>query len=576
MFNRYFQQELFNLREMGEEFSKAHPAVAPMLSGVGADPDVERLLEGVAFLTALLREKLDDDFPEIVHELIQLIWPHYLRPIPCATIVEFRPKPILKQTMSIPKGVQLASVPVEGISCLFQTCDDVEIHPLRLDAASFEEESGRPVIKLVFEMRGLPLADWAPSRLRLHLAGNYAAAAELYYFLKNHVAHIRISPLEPGSSCILSPHDLEPAGFSLDQGLLPYPAHSFPGYRILQEYFILPEKFLFFDLKGWERWKDRGKGTKFEVTFFLDVTLSLPLKIRKESFLLHAVPAVNIFPYEADPVRLNHQKTEYLVRPSGANARHYQVYSVEDVVGFVRGTAQQRQYLPYVVFKPPSRTEPVYHTSIRRSALERGFDVYLSVSYPPDTGVPVSETLSIKITCTNGGLPCGLQLGDISIPTSSSPGFAEFSNVRPPTVNVPPPLGSNLLWRLLSHLSLNYVSLGNADNLRALLELYIPQESRDRASVMANQKRVEGIRGVQAKPVNRLVSGISMRGQNITLKMNQDHFAGLGDLFLFGCVLDCFLSAYASLNTFTQLNVDELLKGDHYQWPVRIGDRFLI
>jgi type VI secretion system protein ImpG len=577
MFNRYFQQELFNLRDLGEEFSKAHPAVAPMLSGAAADPDVERLLEGVAFLTALLREKLDDDFPEIVHDLIQLIWPHYLRPIPSLTIVAFRPKPMLKQSISIPRGVQLASVTIEGTPCLFQTCYDVELHPLDLHAASFVEESGRPpAIKLEFELRGLSLSGWEPNRLRFFLAGNYATAAELFYYLRNHVAQIRVSPLEQGSSCVFSSHDLEPVGFCLDQGILPYPSHSFPGYRILQEYFILPEKFLFFDLKGWEKWKDRGKGAKFEVTFVLDASPSLPLKIRKENFVLYAAPAVNIFPHEADPIRLDHQKTEYLVRPSGANASHYQVYSIEDVVGFVRGTAQQRQYVPFEVFKPPSKTDPVYHSVIRSSALERGFDVYLSVSYPPDSSTPVSETLSLKLTCTNGALPGGLQVGDISIPTSSSPDFAEFSNIRPPTVNVPPSLGSNLLWRLLSHLSLNYVSLANADNLRALLELYIPRESRDRASVMANQKRAEGMRRIETKTVSRLVSGIMMRGQNVTLELNQDHFAGQGDLYLFGSVLDYFLGAYASLNTFTQLNVDELLKGDHYQWPVRIGDRFLI
>ncbi len=577
MFNRYFQQELSNLRDLGEEFSKAHPAVAPMLSGAGADPDVERLLEGVAFLTALLREKLDDDFPEIVHELIQLIWPHYLRPIPCLTIVAFRPKPMLKQTMSIPKGIQLASVPVEGTSCQFQTCYDVELHPIHLNAASFVETSGRPpAVRMEFELRGLSLSDWEPKKLRFFLAGNYAAAAELFYYMKNHVTEIRISPLEPGGSCILRPTDLSPVGFSFDQGLLPYPSHSFPGYRIIQEYFVLPEKFLFFDLTGWEHWKDRGNGNKFEVNFILNRIPSPPPKIRKDHFVLHAVPAVNIFAHESDPIRLDHQKAEYLVRPSGTNAFHHQVYSVEDVVGLVQGTAQQRQYVPFEVFNPRSKTAPVYNPRIRSSPLERGFDVYLSVSYPPDAGSPVSETLSLKLLCTNGALPESLQVGDISLPTSSSPDFAEFSNIRPPTVNVPPPLGSNLLWRLLSHLSLNYVSLGNPENLKALLELYIFKQSRDRTSVMANQKRVEGIREIRTHAVNRLVSGIMMRGQDINLKLNQDHFAGQGDLFLFGSVLDCFLGAYASMNTFTRLQVEEVLKGERYQWPVRIGDRFLI
>jgi len=142
MFNRYFQEELDNLKDLGAEFSKAHPAVAPMLSGRSADPDVDRLLEGVAFLTALLRQKLDDEFPEIIHELIRLIWPHYLRPLPSTSIVAFTPKPILKQSITIPPGTQVASVPVQGTSCLFQTCYPVEVHPLHLLEASFCRDLG--------------------------------------------------------------------------------------------------------------------------------------------------------------------------------------------------------------------------------------------------------------------------------------------------------------------------------------------------------------------------------------------------------------------------------------------------
>jgi type VI secretion system protein ImpG len=202
--------------------------------------------------------------------------------------------------------------------------------------------------------------------------------------------------------------------------------------------------------------------------------------------------------------------------------------------------------------------------------------MFLSVAYPPEAEAPKTETLSIRLMCTNGSLAESLQVGDISLPTSSSPDFAEFENIRPPTINTLPPLGSNLLWRLLSHLSLNYVSLGKAENLRALLELYIFPESRDRTTVIANQKRIAGIQGIEAKATNRLVSGIMMRGQEIEVKLRQDHFASEGDLFLFGCVLDYFLGVCASINTFTRLSVEEVVKGERYQWPARVGDRFLI
>ena len=115
MFNRYYQQELDNLKDLGAEFSRAHPALAPMLSGRSSDPDVDRLLEGVAFLTALLKQKLDDEFPEVVHELIRLMWPHYLRPMPSSSIVAFKPKPMLKQSVTIPAGTQVASITGTGL-----------------------------------------------------------------------------------------------------------------------------------------------------------------------------------------------------------------------------------------------------------------------------------------------------------------------------------------------------------------------------------------------------------------------------------------------------------------------------
>ncbi|MDY6951667.1 MAG: type VI secretion system baseplate subunit TssF [Thermodesulfobacteriota bacterium] len=577
MFNRYFQQELANLRDLGVEFSQAHPAVAPMLSGPTADPDVERLLEGVAFLTALLREKLDDEFPEIIHELIQLIWPHYLRPIPSTTTIAFTPKAMLKQSLEVPSGVHIASVPVEGASCLFKTCYDVEVHPMSLRDAAFVETSGRPpAIKLALELHGLRLSDWKPGALRLFLAGDYGGAADLYFLLRHHLTQILIAPLDGGNACSLAPDHLKPAGFALEEDLIPYPAHSFPGYRILQEYFVLPEKFLFLDLVGWERWQDRGEGSQFEVTFELhDLPFPAP-RVKKEDVVLFATPAINVFPHEADPIRLDHRKTEYLVRPSASNVSQYQVYSLEKVVGFVQGTAEPRKYVPYDVLDPRNRSHPVYHKTVRRSPAKRGFDVYMSVAYPPEAGPPVPETLSIGLQCTNGPLPENLQVGDISVATSSSPEFVEFTNIRPPTMTVIPPLGTNLLWRLLSHLSLNYLSLARAENLQALLELYIFPESRDRTATLSNKRRIAGIDGIKAEASNRLVSGIMMRGREITLKMRQDHFASPGDLYLFGSILDYFFGSYASINTFTSLVIDEVMKGDHYRWPARVGDRPLI
>ncbi len=573
MFTRYFQDELSYLKNLAVEFSKEHPALAPMLSGPTTDPDVERLLEGVAFLTAMLREKLDDEFPEIIHELMNLIWPHYIRPIPCTTIVAFTPKPTLKQPLTVPSGIYLSSIPVEGTSCFFQTTSELEIHPLKLIDAIYKESAGQPsTITLTFELNGIKLSDWELKSLRFFLSEDYAIASNIYLLLQRYLKKVIIRPMEEGSEIHLPPEMLKPAGLSHEVGLLPYPSNSFPGYRLFQEYFILPEKFLFLELYGWNNWKDRGEGNKFQIIFELDNFSFTPPRIKKEHFVLFATPAINIFHHEADPIRLDHRKTDYLIRPSGSNASHYQVYSVEKVVGFIQGTAQQREYREFELFDSQDSDLPVYHVKVRQSPAKRGMDVYLSIAYQGDEGLPQLEILSIDLLCTNGPLPENLQLGDICHPTSTSPEFVSFKNIRPMTPNILPPLGSNLLWKLLSHLSLNYLSLADARNLKALLDLYIFSESRDRASVFANKKRIAGIEQVRAVPRDRLVNGAPMRGQEIEIKLRYDHFASEGDLFIFGSVLDHFLGSYSAINTYTQLKIEETIKGDIYLWPAKVGD----
>lgn len=578
MLNRYFQQELDNLRDLGAEFAKMHPAVAPMLTGLSTDPDVERLLEGVAFLTGLLRQKLDDDFPEIIHGLFQLIWPHYLRPLPATSIVSFTPKSSLKQTVRVPKGVQLASVPVDGTTCLFSTCYDVDVHPLSIVDASLEEQPGRPMtIRLALQLQNIKLDKWQPERLRLHLSGDAKQAAEIYLLLCRHLRRIILIPSGQGQSCDLSTDKLQPVGFAPSEYLIPYSTQSFPGYRIIQEYFILPEKFLFLDLTGLEQWVDRGEADSFEIHFELKSSLSFALpRVRKDSFALAASPVINVFSHDADPIRLDHRKSEYLVRPSGSNDINYQTYMIEKVTGLVQGTARERIYREFEMFSPDLETEPAYHTRIRQSPVRPGFDFYLSVAYPPGKGIPPPETLSVQLQCTNGLLTEGLQVGDICHPTSSTPEFLDFRNIRPPTASILPPLGRNLHWQLLSHLCLNYQSLATARNLKAMLELYNFKENRDRKSYLANQKRIAGIEGIHTRPADRLVERVIMRGREIQLDIRQDHFAGIGDLFLFGTVLDYFLGVYASINTYTQLIVKEVLEGEVYRWPARIGDHPLI
>ncbi|MBN1104060.1 MAG: type VI secretion system baseplate subunit TssF, partial [Deltaproteobacteria bacterium] len=222
------------------------------------------------------------------------------------------------------------------------------------------------------------------------------------------------------------------------------------------------------------------------------------------------------------------------------------------------------------------REKPIYAVARRRSPITQALDLYLALTYPPSAVLVGQETLSISLTCTNGSLTERIQLGDISQPTSSSPELTEFRNILAPTPQIQPPVGSDVLWHFLSHLGLNYLSVASLDNIKELLGIYIFPGGRDRAKIAANMKRVEGILDLKVKPVERVVSGRMMRGREIRMKLRQDYFASPGDLFLFGTVMDYFLAVYSSMNAFTRLFVEETITGETYEWPPRLGERFLI
>lgn len=576
MIDKYYQRELTHLRELAVEFAKTHPALAPMLTGAGSDPDVERLLEGTAFLSGMINQKLDDEFPEIVHGLIQLVFPHYLRPIPSTTIVQFKPKPSLMETLSVPAGSQLASIPVKGTPCTFSTTFNVDLHPLSITNVNFKQGAGSSgTLTISLELRGMTLENWDVSSLRFHLAGESGAASERYKVLFDCIRGIRVAA-DDGGFAMLGAKQLKAVGFKDDEALLPYPSQSFPGYRILQEYFILPEKFLFFDVAGLENWTGRGAGSRFSIVLELDNLPSDPISFKQEHLCLFASPAINLFKRDAEPVILDHKRPEYLVRPAGDKGGDFQVYSVDTVNGYIQGTVEERAYKPFHMFNPQAGEMPVYTVHHRRSAIHNKTDLHVSVAYPAEGSEPRQETLSMALTCTNSSLPEKLRYGDISQPTATSPELASFENIRQPTSPVQPPLGKNLLWRLLSHLYINYLSVADVESLRAMAKLYVFTDTPDRGSVVANTKRVDAITGMDVTEGDRLVGGLLMRGREIKMSLNREGFANGGDLYLFSSVMNRFFSGYASVNCYTRLTVEETLNKELYQWNAMIGDRPLL
>ena len=570
----HYQDELAQLKELIGEYVDRHPELAPMLDGTMADPDVERLLEGAAFLCGQLRETLVDDYSEIIHSVMRETYPELLQPVPAATIIAFAPKPSLKQSQIIPRGTRLASKPVDGEPCTFTTSWDVEIHPVKIIDAAYDQPAGRtPRIILHFELNDLRLVDWHPKSLCLFLSETREKATDLYLLLARFVTRIVMTPLDDGTSASLDPVNLRPTWFSPEQSLLvPSASHHFVGQRLVEEYFILPEKHLFLELTGWDQWRDRGEGTRFKVAFELDSHPLGPPAVSRESFSLFSTPAVNLFPHQSEPIEVVPGSADHhLVRPQ--RTRQCQVYSVDGATGAIVGSARR---VDYPAFSPgkSAKDVPSYLVTVRENTLNPGYGVLIATINPPATSDKIKVTA--RLTCSNGSLPERLKAGDICVPTSTSPEYATFRNLSPPTAAFTPPLGANRLWRFLAALSPAPDVWDNPENLRAVLQNFLAGEGRDVQSATVNRKRVDGIIGVKATPTNRLIGTAIARGLEIRLALNRDNYSSLGDLFLFGSMLEQYCAAHCSGHCFTRMVVEVTPAAMTFEWPMRMGRRVLL
>ena len=575
--NRYFQNELDNLREQAAAFARAYPTLAPQLAAASADPDVERILEGVAFLTAQIRQKIDDDFPEFAQGLLRQIFPHYLRPLPCSTIVQFSPKPIMKSRLNIPAGTYLDSQQIEGVNCRFRTTFDIDMWPLFVNAVKLSETStGRKTIDLTLELRGMDVTAWESDHLKLHLSGDLQGAADLYFILLNSVERMGIHGGDERTEQYADDIDILPMGFTPEESLLEYPSNSFPSYRLVQEYFLMKEKFLFVDIRNIRKYTRKLSGSRVVMRFYLkEGPVRIP-RISTARFVLHATPAINLFGHDAESILNDHRRSEYRVRPLRNTGERYSIYSIDSVIGQNRRSAVKQDYREIGLADPERNTEPVYSISQKQIGTEDAAETWLSFSYPPDFDLDNQETLIIGLTCSNGALPAQLRPGDISKPTSNTPETVEFSNILQPSEYQYIASGSSMLWRLLSHLSLNYLSLADTDNFKALLGLYQQSGAAGNKQQVANRKRIDGISNISVTPCDRLLRGMPIRGQAINVQVNPGGFASRGDMYLFGTLLDHLFASFASLNSFTEFSMTDETSDETYTWKPRTGDRPLI
>jgi type VI secretion system protein ImpG len=574
MFNKYYQSELSYLRELGREFSETHPELADVFAAKGGDPDVERLLEGFAFLTARIRGRIDDAVPELIEALAQLAFPHYVRSLPSAAIIEMTPSAnALRARHMIPAGSELGSRPVEGTSCTFRTTMPFELLPLSIEGVAIDPSSSRTtVLRVSFRVpdagRGAVFS--APS-FRLHFAGPFPQASTLFLWFTKHLRSIVYRA--GGTERALGDGSVRAPAIDAGGGLLPWPKLSHPGPRLLQEYFLLPESLLFADVHGLERVPPECAAEHFDLLFHFEGAPGLPERVAAEQVRVNCVPAINLFDVAADPIALDPRAYEHLLRASTVNPRHMEIYEIHDVTGVRDNRRERVRYSRFVSFEHSgkAREEQTYFT-VRRavSPIDEGLDTYLAVMTPRDVPIATEpETLSISLTCTNRMLPASLRVGDISVPIARSPTVARFRNITGATPPIPPPLGSELYWRLLAHLALNQRSLGEGDNLRALVNLYCFEGDQQQAR--ANRARVAAIQGARMSLGRRVADNLVLRGVRVDVALDETQLAGVGDANLLGHAIDALFGALAPINSFSALHVKLNPSLSELSWPARNG-----
>ena len=573
--NKYFQNELDSLNDIAKEFSHANPTLAPQLAQASSDPDVERILEGVAFLTAGIRQKIDDDFPEFSQGILNQIFPHYLRPIPSATIIQFKPRPILKAAVNIPVGTYMDSIEVDDVSCRFKSTSALIVSPIEIASSQYTESSqGRKILELNFSLNEVDVNSLDEDRLRVYIGGDYPGAVDLFYILFKYLDQITLVG-GTGQEHTNTPLKLVPVSFEDSFKLLDYPTNSFPAYRLIQEYFLLKEKFLFFDITNIKESLSGIGGGQFTIRLHLnDTAIELP-KIGLERFILNATPAINLFNHEAESFLNDYKRYEYPLRPLRNDNNQYQIYTVDEVEGNNRKLAKKNHYKPMGLSDPDNNSSPVFQFYSKQSEGQPN-STYINFSYPESFELDNKETVVVKLTCSNGRHASKLKVGDITKKTSGSSEMVEFSNIIAPSKSQDAPSGNSILWRLLSHLSLNYLSLADTDNLKALLELYIFSGNAANKQEIANRKRIDGIQSITVTGCDRLIGGVSMRGQAINIIVNPVNFISTGDMYLFGMLLNHLLGSFSSLNSFTEFSLTDSISAKVYEWPIRVGDRTLI
>ncbi len=603
----YYERELSYFRSLGAEFADRYKKIAARLQlgpTESKDPHVERLLQGMALLTARVRRKLDDDYPELAEALFSVVYPHYLRPVPSLAMIQFvleRSQAELFGGHEIKIGTRLETIarPLDQPEevCAYRTCYPLRVWPIKVEAAALKSRpfvaprTSLPGVRGIVHLKLKTLSPKAnfrdlkvPTlRFYLHAGAQQINVFKLYELIMQNSLGVAIASTENAERpVVLDKSCLQAVGFAPEESLLPHDARTFAGYRLMTEYFALPEKHLFIDIAGLTPQHLAQLGETAELFIYLSRSdADLERYVSADTFRLGVTPVINLFEQSCAPIELTHQQTEYLLLPDVNRKSALEIYSVNHVE-VVGDGLKGSPHLPFYSFKHAAAGQAAknFHHATWREAADGARDVYLSVvdlDFQPSQ--TKATTLRAQATCLNRNLPGSLGHPPAFQLEGGRGVMAEINCLTQPTSTQRPPLKNRNLWRLVSHLSLNHLSLvEEADAAHALREILTLYNFNDRQEM---HTLIESIVKVNSQRVIRRVgqrSGGFGQGVQVEIDFDESNLAGQG-AYLFASVIDRFLALYVSINSFTELvarSRQRIGQEDPWKWPKRTGHRVLV
>jgi len=621
---KHLEDELVYIREMGAEFAQSYPKIASRLGLEGIeclDPYVERLLEGFAFLSARVQLELEQQYPVFTQHLLEIVYPHYLSPIPAMVVAEFTPdknQTTFVDGYKIPRGTVMRTPLKEGdrTQCEFRLAQDMTFWPIKVLDAEYisgrgavvaagvgDDERATAAIRIrIGRVGDGNLSEVNCDSLTVLVHGSEPARWRLHEQIAGFGLGIIGRSIDRRKEWKVKAKQpaIEDVGYSPNDALLPYPSESFDGYRLLQEYFAIPERFLFVRFSNLQKIFKKAEGK--EVDLFIPVSDNRPElrhSLDADCFRLFAAPAVNLFPKRCDRIHISGLDNEHHVVADRTAPMDFEIYRITKVTGIGAEGKEDVQFRPFYSsddITAAGESHPAYYTVKRnprvrseKQRLKGGRTNYLGgecfVSLVDRRQAPYSDTLkqlAVECMATNRDLPMLLATGtgetDFLLPEGGP-----VKNIRAlhgPTKPRPSlAFDGGAAWRLISHLSLNYLSLTDNDGehgaaaLRELLSIYAPIGSA------AAGKQLEGVRSVSTRPIVRRIRdkalSTAVRGREVTVTFDESFFTG-SSAFLMGAVLNRFFAKYVSLNSFTETVIRDQQRGEISRWPARTGLRQLL